>query len=101
MSPGGGLPGGSFPGVSIPGLPSPTGNAGAAFPQVGPSPRPSPNVLPQAKSIRATDVSAGLPLNVRVIGGQLVGLAILAAAVTIAVARLSLRKRPRKTEDTS
>jgi hypothetical protein len=30
----------------------------------------------------------------RLIGGQVIGLAALAAAVTIAVARLSLRKQP-------
>jgi hypothetical protein len=42
-------------------------------------------------------MSAGLPLNVRLIGGQLVGMAILAAAITIAVARMSLRgQRPRR-----
>jgi len=39
-----------------------------------------------------TDVSASFPLDTRLIGGQLVGLAVLAAAVTIAVARLSLRR---------
>jgi hypothetical protein len=103
---GGTLPGavpppGSYPSVSIPGLPSPAGNVGSAFPQVLPSPQPSPNTVPHADAIRATDVSAGLPLNVRLIGGQLVGLAILAAAITIAVARLSLRgTRPsRRTDD--
>jgi hypothetical protein len=31
---------------------------------------------------------------VRLIGGQVIGLAVLAAAVTIAVARLSLRRQP-------
>jgi hypothetical protein len=40
------------------------------------------------------DLSAGLPLDVRLIGGQVIGLAVLAAAITIAVARLSLRKQP-------
>jgi hypothetical protein len=30
----------------------------------------------------------------RLIGGQIIGLAALAAAVTIAVARLSLRRQP-------
>jgi hypothetical protein len=39
-----------------------------------------------------TDVSASFPLDDRLIGGQLAGLAVLAAAVTIAVARLSLRR---------
>jgi hypothetical protein len=97
--PGVSVPGVSVPGVSIPGLPNPTSNAGAAFPQVFPTASPSPHALPPARAIRAVDVSAGLPLNVRLIGGQLVGLAILAAAITIAVARLSLRKRPRRVDD--
>jgi hypothetical protein len=87
------------PGVSIPGLPNPTSNAGAAFPQVLPTASPSPHALPPARAIPAADVSAGLPLNVRLIGGQLVGLAVLAAAITLAVARLSLRKRPRRGGD--
>jgi hypothetical protein len=100
--PPGGLPPGAIPSASIPGLPTPTGIPGSAFPTVGPSPRPSPTTLPPARSIAARDVSAGFPLNVRLIGGQLVGLAILAAAVTIAVARLSLRKqRPRPPEKPS
>jgi hypothetical protein len=42
----------------------------------------------------ARDVSATLPLDTRLIGGQLAGLAILATAIAIAIARLSLR-RPR------
>lgn len=83
----------ALPTASIPGLPNPTGNAASAFPQVQPSPHASPTTLPPTRMIRANDVSAGLPLNVRLIGGQLVGLAILAAAVTIAVARMSLRKQ--------
>jgi hypothetical protein len=32
-----------------------------------------------------------VPVDARLIGGQLAGLAVLAAAVTIAIARLSLR----------
>jgi hypothetical protein len=43
------------------------------------------------RSIRATQVSSALPLDPRLIGGQLAGLAILAAAITMVVARLSLR----------
>jgi hypothetical protein len=100
--PPGALPPGAIPSASFPGLPSPTGDAGSGFPTVLPSPSPAPASLPKARSIEARDVSAGLPLNVRLIGGQLVGLTILAAAVTIAVARLSLRKqRPRRTDDSS
>ena len=93
------LPPGSIPGLSIPGLPNPTSNPGAAFPQVVPTTSPSPHAQTPARAIRAADVSAGLPLNVRLIGGQLIGLAILAAAVMIAVARMSLRKRPRRGDD--
>jgi hypothetical protein len=100
--PPGALPPGAIPSASFPGLPSPTGDAGSGFPTVLPSPSPAPASLPKARSIEARDVSAGLPLNVRLIGGQLVGLTILAAAVTIAVARLSLRKqRPRRTDESS
>jgi hypothetical protein len=33
-----------------------------------------------------------VPLDERLIGGQIIGLAVLAAAVTIAIARLTLRK---------
>jgi hypothetical protein len=40
------------------------------------------------------NVSATLRLDTRLIGGQLAGLAVLAAAIAIAIARLSLR-RPR------
>jgi len=40
-----------------------------------------------------------VPLDARLIGGQLAGLAVLAAAVTIAIARLSLRA-PKPQEDT-
>jgi hypothetical protein len=54
------------------------------------------------RSAKLVDLSAGLPLDVRLIGGQVIGLAVLAAAVTIAVARLSLRKQsPRHTEDSA
>ena len=45
-------------------------------------------------------MSASFPLDKRLIGGQLIGLAVLAAAVTIAVARLSLRRpRPQHSKD--
>jgi len=45
-------------------------------------------------------VSASFPLDTRLVGGQIIGLAVLAAAVTIAVARLSLRRqRPQQSRD--
>jgi hypothetical protein len=88
-----GLPGGT---TTIPGLGiQPSGDLGSAFPQVSPSPGASGAAAPQhGHSTRTIDLSAGLPLDVRLIGGQVIGLAVLAAAVTIAVARLSLRRQP-------
>ena len=62
--------------------PSPSASAGAAS--------------PHGHTTKTIDLSAGLPLDVRLIGGQVIGLAVLAAAVTIAVARLSLRRQPAK-----
>jgi hypothetical protein len=96
-----GLPGGSnyYPGVS-----NPAGNVGSAFPQVSPSPYTSPQAPAghHQHPIKVADISAGLPLTVRLIGGQVIGLAILAAAVTIAVARLSLRRQsPRHSDDST
>ena len=84
-------------GVTIPGLgPSPSGDLGSAFPQVSPTASvPGTTAGRHVHTTRAIAVSAGLPLTVRLIGGQVIGLAVLAAAVTIAVARLSLRRQPR------
>jgi hypothetical protein len=84
-------------GTTIPGLgTSPTtGDLGSAFPQVSPSPSTAAaDAARHGHTTRTIDVSAGLPLTVRLIGGQVIGLAVLAAAVTIAVARLSLRRQP-------
>jgi hypothetical protein len=41
--------------------------------------------------IHAADAAATVPLDSRLIGGQLAGLAVLAGGVAIAIARLSLR----------
>jgi len=89
------LPTGTISGLSGLGV-QPTGNLGAAFPQVSPSPSASGATATagHGHSTKTIDLSAGLPLDVRLIGGQVIGLAVLAAAVTIAVARLSLRKQP-------
>jgi hypothetical protein len=81
---------------SLPLLPSPVADPGLTFPTVSPAPDPSPSAAP----VRVTDVSASFPLDNRVIGGQIIGLAVLAAAVTIAVTRFSLRKqRPQQNQD--
>ena len=46
------------------------------------------------------EAAATVPLDSRLIGGQLAGLAVLAGAVIIAIARLSLRApKPTPTED--
>jgi len=77
-------------------LPSPVGDPTLAFPLVSPSPSASPAQVP----IRVADVSESFPLETRLVGGQIIGLAVLAAAVTIAVARLTLRKqRPQQSRD--
>jgi hypothetical protein len=87
-------PGGTYPGGT-----NPAGNLGSAFPQVSPSPNISPTSRHQQDQARVTDASAAFPLDVRLIGGQVIGLAILATAVTIAVARLSLRRQPPRHSD--
>lgn len=94
LPPAAGLPSGTtIPGLGI----QPTGDLGSAFPQVSPSPSSASAAASQhAHETKTVDLSAGLPLDVRLIGGQVIGLAILAAAVTIAVARLSLRRQPAK-----
>jgi hypothetical protein len=98
LPPAAGLPSGT----TIPGLGSqPTGDLGSAFPQVSPSPSASSAAAAdqQGHTTKTVDLSAGLPLTVRLIGGQVIGLAVLAAAVTIAVARLSLRRQPARHGD--
>jgi hypothetical protein len=94
----GGLSPGEFSSAGLPLLPSAVNDPSVAFPQV--SPTPDPSSAPTAVPIRVSDVSASFPLSTRLVGGQIVGLAVLAAAVTIAVARLSLRRqRPQDGED--
>jgi len=94
--PGTSLPEGVLPSARLPLLPSPATDPSLAFPQVTPSPDPSPAATP----IKVSEVSASFPLSTRLVGGQIIGLAVLAAAITIAVARLSLRKpRPQHSRD--
>lgn len=79
---------------------SPTDPTGL-FPTVGASPSPGSTSLglPRARHrprLHAADAASTVPLDSRLIGAQLAGLAVLAGAVTIAVARLSLRtQKPR------
>jgi len=89
-----------------PALPDPLSSAGkdpsGLFPTVSPQPSAGPAARSSAgrkstRRIRATSVAATLPLNMRLIGGQLAGLVVLAAAIAIAITRLSLR--PHRPED--
>jgi len=47
--------------------------------------------------LHAATAADTVPLDPRLLGGQLAGLAVLAGAVTIAIARVSLRK-PKATD---
>jgi hypothetical protein len=90
-------------GGGLPALPTPVSNAGSAFPEVAPSQGASTGaaaVLPPPRAIPAADVASTRPLALRLIGGQIIGLAMLAAAVLILLAGLAVRKRrPRQSND--
>jgi hypothetical protein len=99
------LPAGILPTVpdtttpaTLPELPSPDSSPGGLFPKVTPAPTPSPSpysaLLPNARNVRVTDAAATFPFSTRLIGGEIIGLAVLAAALAIAIVRFSLR-RPR------
>jgi hypothetical protein len=96
------LPGGLPPltpaGVSssagLPFLPSPTTNPGGLFPTVAPEASTSGGAA-NARGVPVTVASDSFPLSTRLLGGQVLGLAVLAAALVIAIARLSLRE-PRR-----
>jgi hypothetical protein len=101
------VPLGVTSGASLPQLPAPTtpaGSPGGLFPTVSPQPSASPSpysaVLPNARGVRVTDAAATFPFSTRLIGGELVGLAVLAAALAIAIVRFSLRRpRPQHGKD--
>lgn len=94
-------------GATLGELPGPTtsaGSPGGLFPTVSPQPSASPSpysaVLPNARNVRVTDDAATFPFSTRLIGGELVGLAVLAAALAIAIVRFSLRRpRPQHGKD--
>ena len=105
-SPGSGGQGVGAPPESFPPLdpipePPGVGNPAGLFPTVAPIPGASsptigfPPARKQAgRASSAETASSIVPLDPRLIGGQLAGLAVLAGAIAIAIARLSLR-RPR------
>jgi hypothetical protein len=95
------VPSAEIAGATLGELPDPTtsaGSPGGLFPTVSPQPSASPSpysaVLPNARGVRVTDAAATFPFSTRLVGGELVGLAVLAAALAIAIVRFSLR-RPR------
>ena len=95
------VPSAEIAGATLGELPNPTtsaGSPGGLFPTVSPQPSASPSpysaVLPNARGVRVTDAAATFPFSTRLVGGELVGLAVLAAALAIAIVRFSLR-RPR------
>ncbi len=75
-----------IPGATI----TPAGLSGL-FPTVTPKASPSSKASRVRKLAGVTQTSSALPFDPRLIGGQLAGLAVLAAAITMVVARLSLR----------
>jgi hypothetical protein len=95
------LPTSTIPSGALPPLPSgaftsPNGDPSGLFPTVAPSSSSSPSsAADHATKVlnrsNARDVSTTLPLDTRLIGGQLAGLAVLVTAIAIAIARLSLR----------
>ena len=87
---GDGLPDGTLPDLPDGSLTSPT-NPSGLFPTVSPASSAAPGKDRRGHNGRATTTAAILPINSRLIGGQLIGLIVLASAITIAIARLSLR----------
>lgn len=67
------------------------GSLSSIFPVVTPTSNPAGGSGSGRKSTRYVPTASTLPIDPRLIGGQLAGLAVLAAAITMAVARLSLR----------
>jgi hypothetical protein len=82
---------------TLPGIGTSPQNPAGLFPTVSPGPSANPNSAGTGLAgrrphhINALAASATLPLDPRLIGGQLAGLAVLAGAIAIAIARLSLR----------
>jgi hypothetical protein len=83
------------PDPGIPGTTITPGGLSTLFPTITPSSSPPANG-PKSTSKRHSGtkvetVASSSPIDPKLIGGQLAGLAVLAAAITMVVARLSLR----------
>ena len=91
----------TLPPVTVAPYPGATDPGGGLFPTVSPSASSTglgfPSPQKSGHPTRVRTASAIVPLDPKLIGGQLAGLAILAGGVMIAIARLSLR-RPRPAE---
>ncbi|MBO0837899.1 MAG: hypothetical protein J2P28_20615, partial [Actinobacteria bacterium] len=84
-----GLP--PIPGTSVRAM-----NPSDLFPTVSPSPGSGTIGLPHARHrppVHATVLSSTVPVDARLIGAQIAGLAVLAGAVAIAITQLSLRRK--------
>jgi hypothetical protein len=92
----------TIPPVTLPPVPGAGGATPPAglFPTISPSPSSSsgsgslgfPSARKQVRRTRIATAASVVPLDPRLIGGQLAGLAVLVGAIVIAIARLSLRK---------
>jgi hypothetical protein len=93
---GDGIPGSYVPDLNGGGITTTSGqDPSGLFPTVTPSASAASAKTNKGRNVDATTVSSTLPLDSRLVGGQLAGLAVLASAIAIAVARLSLRtQRP-------
>jgi hypothetical protein len=89
--------GGTLPPTSLPPIPSTStssSNPAGLFPTVGASSTPpTSGAFPKHSAVHAATASATVPLDARLIGGQLAGLAVLAGGIAIALVRLSLRRQ--------
>jgi hypothetical protein len=86
------LPGTYIPDLSGGGYTTTNSDPSGLFPTVTPSASASTSATGKKDpNVDATTVSSTLPLDSRLIGGQLAGLAVLASAIALAIARLSLR----------
>src|ERR1022692_88026 len=86
-------PAGVASSAALPFLPGPTTDPGGLFPTVAPG--ASARGAANARGVPGTVASDSFPLSTRLLGGQVLGLAVLAAALVIAIARMSLRE-PRR-----
>jgi len=83
--------------TAVPGIGTVAQNPASLFPTVSPAASASAGSPAAGQAgrrphhINVLVASATLPLDLRLIGGQLAGLAVLAGAIAIAIARLSLR----------